>query len=39
VLGASVMGTRGAHNPMLTAQALAWRTAEHLSKNWKTIAN
>jgi hypothetical protein len=33
------MGTSGAHNPMLTAQALAWRTAEHLSKNWKTIAN
>jgi gluconate 2-dehydrogenase alpha chain len=39
VLGASVMGTSGAHNPTLTAQALAWRTAEHLSKNWKTIAN
>jgi choline dehydrogenase-like flavoprotein len=39
VLGASVVGTSGAHNPMLTAQALAWRTAEHLSKNWKTIGN
>src|SRR5262249_4237319 len=39
VLGASVMGSSGAHNPTLTAQALAWRTAEHLSKNWKTIAN
>lgn len=38
VLGASVMGTSGAHNPTLTAQALAWRTAEHLVKNWKTIA-
>ena len=37
VLGASVMGTSGAHNPTLTAQALAWRTAEHLAKNWKTI--
>ena len=37
VLGASVMGTSGAHNPTLTAQALAWRTAEHLVKNWKTI--
>ncbi len=35
VLGASVMGTSGAHNPTLTAQALAWRTAEHLTKNWK----
>ena len=38
VLGASVMGTSGAHNPTLTVQALAWRTAEHLVKNWKTIA-
>ena len=38
VLGASVMGTSGAHNPTLTAQALAWRTADHLVKNWKTIA-
>lgn len=38
VLGASVMGTSGAHNPTLTAQALAWRTAEYLVKNWKAIA-
>jgi gluconate 2-dehydrogenase alpha chain len=38
VLGASVMGTSGAHNPTLTAQALAWRTADHLVKNWRTIA-
>ena len=37
VLGASVMGTSGARNPTLTAQALAWRTAEHLVKNWKTL--
>src|SRR5215510_7460955 len=39
ILGASVMGTSGAHNPTLTAQALAWRTAEYLTKNWKAIAN
>jgi gluconate 2-dehydrogenase alpha chain len=39
VLGASVMGTSGARNPTLTAQALAWRTAEHLVKNWKSIAD
>jgi gluconate 2-dehydrogenase alpha chain len=39
ILGASVMGTSGAHNPTLTAQALAWRTAEHLAQNWKSIAN
>ena len=38
VLGASVMGTSGARNPTLTAQALAWRAAEHLAENWKTIA-
>jgi gluconate 2-dehydrogenase alpha chain len=39
ILGASVMGTSGAHNPTLTAQALAWRTAEHLTQNWRSIAN
>ena len=38
ILGASVMGTSGAHNPTLTAQALAWRTARHLVQQWKTIA-
>ena len=38
VLGASVMGTSGAHNPTLTAQALAWRTADHLTANWNAIA-
>ena len=38
VLGASVMGTSGARNPTLTVQALAWRTAEHLVKNWKKLA-
>ncbi len=39
IVGASVMGTSGAHNPTLTAQALAWRTAEHLAGNWKAITN
>jgi gluconate 2-dehydrogenase alpha chain len=38
LLGASVMGTSGARNPTLTAQALAWRTAEHLVARWATIA-
>ena len=38
ILGGSVMGTSGAHNPTLTIQALAWRTADHLIKNWKDIA-
>ncbi len=38
VLGASVMGTSGARNPTETVQALAWRTADHLAKNWKSRA-
>ena len=38
ILGASVMGTSGAHNPTLTVQALSWRTAEYLAKNWKAIS-
>jgi gluconate 2-dehydrogenase alpha chain len=38
ILGASVFGTAGARNPTLTVQALAWRTAEHLANNWKSIA-
>ncbi|HET9271864.1 MAG TPA: GMC family oxidoreductase [Vicinamibacterales bacterium] len=38
VLGASVMGTSGARNPTLTAQALAWRTAEYVARNWKSVA-
>ena len=38
VLGGSVMGTSGARNPTETVQALAWRTAERLAKNWKSIA-
>lgn len=37
ILGGSVMGTSGARNPTLTLQALAWRTADHLAKNWKAI--
>jgi gluconate 2-dehydrogenase alpha chain len=38
LLGGSVFGTSGARNPTLTIQALAWRTSEHLAKNWKSIA-
>jgi gluconate 2-dehydrogenase alpha chain len=38
ILGGSVMGTSGARNPTLTAQALAWRTAERLVTNWKAIS-
>jgi hypothetical protein len=32
------MGTSGARNPTLTVQALSWRTADHLAKNWKSIS-
>lgn len=38
ILGASVMGTSGARNPTLTAQALAWRTAERVVNDWRSIA-
>ena len=38
ILGASVMGTSGARNPTLTAQALAWRTAAYLAENWDSVA-
>jgi gluconate 2-dehydrogenase alpha chain len=38
VLGGSVIGTSSARNPTLSIQALAWRTAEHLVRNWKSIA-
>ena len=37
ILGASVMGTSGSLNPTLTVQALAWRTAEYIVKNWKQM--
>jgi gluconate 2-dehydrogenase alpha chain len=37
VVSGSVMGTSGAHNPTETIQALGWRTAEHLAKNWTSI--
>ena len=38
ILGASVMGTSGARNPTLTAQALAWRTAEYVTKNFAALS-
>ncbi len=38
ILGASVMGTSGARNPTLTVQALAWRTADYLVNNWRSIS-
>jgi len=33
-----VVGASCAQNPTLTAQALAWRTAEHLAKSFNAIA-
>jgi gluconate 2-dehydrogenase alpha chain len=35
VLGASTFPTTGGHNPTLTVQALAWRTAQHLIDDWQ----
>jgi gluconate 2-dehydrogenase alpha chain len=37
IAGGSVMGTSGARNPTLTLQAIAWRTADHIVRNWKGI--
>ena len=37
IMGGSVMGTSGARNPTLTLQALAWRTADYVARNWKSI--
>ena len=37
LLGDSVMGTSGSRNPTQTLQALAWRTADHVVRRWKTI--
>lgn len=37
ILGASVMGTSGARNPTHTVQALAWRTADHVVRQWKQL--
>lgn len=34
VIGASTFPTTGGHNPTLTLQALAWRTAAHLVERW-----
>jgi choline dehydrogenase-like flavoprotein len=39
ILGGSVMGSMGARNPTLTVQALVWRTADHLVKNWKSLTD
>jgi gluconate 2-dehydrogenase alpha chain len=34
VISASTFPTSGGHNPTLTVQALAWRTAGHLVESW-----
>jgi len=39
VIGASTFPTTGGHNPTLTLQALTWRTAERLVKDWPTITS
>ena len=37
IIGGSVMGTSGARNPTLTAQALACCTADYLARSWGSI--
>jgi gluconate 2-dehydrogenase alpha chain len=38
ILGGAVFPTTAGRNPTETIQATAWRTADHLIKNWKSIA-
>jgi len=38
ILGGSTFPTTGGHNPTQTMQALAWRCAERLVRDWDTIA-
>jgi gluconate 2-dehydrogenase alpha chain len=38
VLGSCTMPTAGGRNPTLTAQALAWRTADKLVADWDEIS-
>ena len=38
VLGGGVFPTASGRNPTLTVWAMAWRTADHMVKNWKSIA-
>jgi len=37
ILGGATFPTSGNHNPTETIEALAWRTAEHIAKHWKSI--
>jgi gluconate 2-dehydrogenase alpha chain len=38
IMGGSVLPSHGGSNPTLTIQAVAWRTAQQLIKNWDSIA-
>jgi choline dehydrogenase-like flavoprotein len=38
ILGGSVFVTASGTNPTETIWALAWRTADHLVANWRSIA-
>lgn len=37
IVGGSCFCSTGGHNPTGTAQALAWRTGEHIAQNWSSI--
>ena len=39
LLGTCTFPTSGGHNPTLTLQALAWRTAERLAADWDGVAS
>ena len=37
ILGGAVFPNSGTHNPTETIEALAWRTADHIVANWKSL--
>jgi len=37
ILGGAVFPNSGTHNPTQTIEALAWRTADHIVANWKSL--
>jgi gluconate 2-dehydrogenase alpha chain len=39
VMGGSIFCSSAGYNPTLTIQALAWRTAEHIAKEFSALAN
>ena len=39
ILGGSTFPNSTGYNPTHTTEALAWRTGDHIVKNWKTMSS